>query len=241
MRGATGIFWKCNWENSRVHSWACAKCSKWKVCKLASLGEIFMPKSAHCLDKEPYLYQVSKSGNILVNEKAIYVGIYSAWRTAEGKFNCFYCHFPGTPILTSALTWKISSGTIQFRQQKVVWLDKEAVFICLLSGFRYHSLHLLCFLVTPSSMLSCLCCCWPSATICGHLHCVLETKNLNSDSMLTWKVISSPFRWLTKTHSQSAFIRLYICGNYIFPHPSPQFIMPCLSICHPLKHLSNIM
>lgn len=42
MHGATGIFWKCNWENSGVHSWACAKCRGLKVCKLASLGEIFM-------------------------------------------------------------------------------------------------------------------------------------------------------------------------------------------------------
>lgn len=67
--------------------------------------------------------------DILVKEEAmkVYASVYSAWRIIEEKLNCFYCHFPGTLILMSALTWKISSGIIQFRQQKVVWLEREAV------------------------------------------------------------------------------------------------------------------
>lgn len=201
MRKATGIFWKCNRENSGVHSWACAKC-KVKWVKGLKVGI-----AMRGLSEEAKNQHTTKANNFLSRFKLFFqsMGQYTGQKEI--------CIWP--------LTWKILSGAIQFRQQK--------------AGEREVVAHL------PASRL-----CMPpapSAVVSGYHWLstlqLLEAKNLDGNSTLPWQVLPFPFRWWAKTHSKSAFVRLYIYGNSIFPHLSSQFIMSCI-FAHPLlRDLSN--
>ena len=170
------------------------KVQRVKVCKMPSLGTIFMlmAKGSTLLGQRTLSLPSFKLWQNIHQKGGheVYVSVYSASRIAEEKLICFYCHLSGTFILTLALTWKVSSGMIQFRQQKVAWLEREAVTYLPAFGFQTPP--------SPSAVVSgypCSSCCWPSTTRCGRLCHVLEAKNLNEDSTLPWKVIHSPFRW----------------------------------------------
>lgn len=121
-----------------------------------------------------------------------------------------------------SLTWKILFGAICFRQEKAV--EREVVARLPASRFQ----------MPPA----------PSAVVSGYHWLstlnLLEAKNLDGNSTLTWQVLPFPFRQWVKTHTKSAFVRLYIYDNSIFPHLSSQFIMSYISSHHLLRQ-SNII
>lgn len=217
-----------------------------KGLQVVIIGEIFvrMPKGSTLLRQRtlslPCFKPLFQSMGQYIGQREGHESIcecISCLKNSQRKTKLYLVPLPRN-IHPHVSSWKISSGTIQFKQQKVVRLETEVV--AHLPAFRFQMQPALSAVVSGYPWLNTLLLELP-LTIRGGCFChVLEAKNLNGASTLPWQVIPSPFRWWTKSHTKSAFVRLYISGYYIFPHPS-QFIMTCFSVHHPLKDWSNII